>query len=73
MGEVNRRRRATRSTYAMYVKRPTAAPFAADGVPGIKQAKVRTIERHWPTVPHRKSLRLPTLSIRNHDNVAKIE
>jgi hypothetical protein len=31
---------------AMYVKRPTAAPFAADGVPGIKQAKVRTIERH---------------------------
>ena len=31
---------------AIYVNRPTAAPLAALGVPGIKQAKVMTIDKH---------------------------
>ena len=56
----------------MYVKRPTAAPFAAAAVPGIKQPNTSTIDRHCPTVPHKNNFLLPTLSMINHDTVAKI-
>ena len=58
---------------AIYVKSPTAAPFAAVGVPGIKHENVRTIDRPWPTVPQRKSFRLPALSMMNQLTVAKME
>lgn len=57
---------------AMYVKSPTAAPLAAAGVPGIKHEKTRTILRHWPTVPQRKSFRRPTRSMMNQDTVAEM-
>ena len=53
------------------MKRPTAAPFAAAGVPGIRQLNTSTIDKHCPTVPHRNSLRLPTLSMMNQETVAK--
>ena len=57
---------------AMYVNSPTAAPFAAAGVPGIKQANTITMLRPWPTVPHRKSFRRPARSMMNQLTVAKM-
>ena len=56
---------------AMYVKRPTAAPLAALGVPGMRQAKVRIMDNICPAVPQRKSLRRPTRSMINHEQVEK--
>lgn len=63
---------------AMYKKRPKAAPcdgavLAGSIYCGIKQAKVMTIDKHWPIVPARKSLRRPTCSISHQDEAAKIE
>ena len=51
---------------------PTAAPLAAAGVSGIKHAKTSTMLKHWPTVPHKNSFRLPTRSMMNQDTVAKM-
>lgn len=56
---------------AMYVNNPTAAPFAALFVPGIKAAKTRTMDNPCPRVPAMNSLRRPARSMMNHDVVAK--
>lgn len=58
---------------AMYVNKPTAAPLAAASVPGMRQLKTSTILNPWPTVPQRKSLRLPARSMMNQLTVAKME
>ena len=53
------------------MKSPTAAPLAAVGVPGIRQANVRTMDSIWPMVDQMKMLRRPARSIMNQETVAK--
>src|SRR5262249_45212101 len=58
---------------AIYRNNPAAAPLAAVGDPGIRQANVMSMLVIWPTVPHRKSCLRPAFSMMNHDVVAKME